>query len=115
MRGRAAALVLTGLLLLLALAILTAPLSAEAQPTGRIYRIGFLRDGPPPETFIEGLRKGLREPGYVEGQNISIEYGLARSADELPGAAARLVSLKHGPQAADVSAPFDPPLSLRKL
>jgi hypothetical protein len=52
-----------------------------------VYRIGFLRNGPPPETFIEGLRTGLRELGYVEGHDISIEYGLARSADELPSAA----------------------------
>jgi putative tryptophan/tyrosine transport system substrate-binding protein len=77
-----------------AAALLATPLAAEAQPAGKVYRIGFLRNGPPPETFIEGLRTGLRELGYVEGQNISIEYGLARSADELPSAAARLVGLK---------------------
>jgi len=77
-----------------AMAVLAAPRTAETQQTGRIYRLGFLRNGPPPETFVEGLRQGLRELGYVEGQHISIEYGLARSADELPSAAARLVSLK---------------------
>jgi putative ABC transport system substrate-binding protein len=76
------------------LALLAAPLAAEAQPAGKVYRLGFLRNGPPPETFIEGLRTGLRELGYVEGQNIRIEYGLARSADELPSVAARLVGLK---------------------
>jgi len=76
------------------MAALAAPRTGDTQQTGRIYRIGFLRNGPPPETFIEGLRQGLRELGYVEGQNISIEYGLARSADALPSAAARLVSLK---------------------
>jgi putative ABC transport system substrate-binding protein len=76
------------------MAAMAAPRTADTQQTGKIYRIGFLRNGPPPETFIEGLRKGLRELGYVEGQNISIEYGLARSADELPSAAARLVGLK---------------------
>jgi putative ABC transport system substrate-binding protein len=77
-----------------ALAALAAPHTAEAQQAGRIYRLGFLRNGPPPPTFIEGLRQGLRELGYVEGQNITIEYGLAGGADELPSAAARLVSLK---------------------
>jgi putative ABC transport system substrate-binding protein len=77
-----------------AMAVLAVPRTAETQQTGRIYRLGFLRNGPPPETFVEGLRQGLRELGYVEGQHISIEYGLARSADELPPAAARLVSLK---------------------
>jgi putative ABC transport system substrate-binding protein len=68
-------------------AMLTAPLAVEAQQAGRIYHLGFLRNGPPPETFLEGLRHGLRELGYVEGQNISIEYGLARNADELHSAA----------------------------
>ena len=38
-----------------------------------------------------GFRRGLREFGYVEGQNISIEYGLAGNADQLPDAAAELV------------------------
>jgi putative tryptophan/tyrosine transport system substrate-binding protein len=76
------------------MAALAAPRPAQAQQTGRIYRLGFLRNGPPPETFIQGLREGLRELGYVEGQNITIEYGLARNADELRSAAARLVSLK---------------------
>jgi putative ABC transport system substrate-binding protein len=73
--------------------LLAGPRAAAAQQPGKVYRIGFLRNGPPPETFIEGLRTGLRELGYVEGQNISIEYGLARSADDLPSAAARLASL----------------------
>jgi hypothetical protein len=51
----------------------------------------FLRNGPPLETFMGGFRQGLREFGYVEGQNISIEYGLADNADQLPDAAAELV------------------------
>jgi putative ABC transport system substrate-binding protein len=76
------------------MAALAAPRTAESQQAGRIYRLGFLRNGPPPETFMAGFRQGLRELGYVEGQHISIEYGLAPSANELPSAAARLVSLK---------------------
>jgi ABC-type uncharacterized transport system substrate-binding protein len=83
----------------LAIALLLGPLlapifAAEAQQAKPVYRIGFLRNGPPPETFIGGLRQGLRELGYVEGQNISIEYGLAGSADQLPDAAAELVHRK---------------------
>jgi ABC-type uncharacterized transport system substrate-binding protein len=74
-------------------AALIVPRSADTQQTRKVYRIGFLRNGPPPETFVDGLRQGLREVGYIEGQNISIEFGLARSASELPSAAARLVSL----------------------
>jgi putative ABC transport system substrate-binding protein len=59
-------------------------LGAQQRAT-RVYRIGFLRNGPPPESLISGFRRGLRELGYVEGENISIEYGLAGSADQLPG------------------------------
>ncbi|MCC2653445.1 MAG: hypothetical protein K0Q60_3611 [Microvirga sp.] len=69
------------------------PLWASAQQLGTPYRIGFLRNGLPPPTFIEGLRQGLRELGYVEGQNIRIEYAMAASADELRAAAAELVRL----------------------
>ena len=68
------------------------PRAAEAQQAGSGYRIGFLRNGPPPPAYIEGFRQGLRELGYVEGRNISIEYGLAPNADQLPGVAAELVS-----------------------
>jgi putative ABC transport system substrate-binding protein len=77
----------------LTLALLAAPPGIEAQQGGKIYRIGFLRNGPPPETFIEGLRRGLRELGYIEGENISIEYGLTERADQLSSAAARLLRL----------------------
>ena len=81
-------------LMLLLGGVLTAPceLRGQQRPMS-VYRIGFLRNGLPPETFIGGFRQGLRELGYVEGQNISIEYGLAGSADQLPDAAAELVRL----------------------
>ena len=69
-------------LMLLLGGVLTAPCELRAQQKPMtVYRIGFLRNGPPPETFISGFRQGLRELGYVEGQNINIEYGLAGSAD----------------------------------
>jgi ABC-type uncharacterized transport system substrate-binding protein len=67
------------------------PFAAESQQAGGVYRIGFLRNGPPPKTFIAGFRQGLRELGYIEGRNIAIEYGLALSAKRLPEAAADLV------------------------
>ncbi len=82
------------LILTLALGILLAPLAAEAQQAGKVNRIGFLRVGPPPTTWIEGFRQGLRELGYLEGQNVTIEYGLARSVAQLPDVAAELVRLK---------------------
>jgi putative ABC transport system substrate-binding protein len=73
---------------------LAAPLAAEAQQASKRYRIGFLRSGPPPETFIQGFRQGLREVGYVEGQSISIEYALASSTAQLPTVVAALVRRK---------------------
>jgi putative tryptophan/tyrosine transport system substrate-binding protein len=79
------------IVLLLASLLATPSLVAMAQQDGKVYRIGFLRNGPPPQTFIEGFKQGLRELGYAEGRNISIEFAVAASAAELPDAAAELV------------------------
>jgi len=81
----------------LTLGALAAPLGAEAQPEGKIYRIGFL--GPPSAsthaTRVEALREGLRELGYVEGKNVEIEYRWADGKyDRLSDLAAELVRLK---------------------
>jgi putative ABC transport system substrate-binding protein len=70
------------------------PLVAQAQQAGKTYRVGFLRVGPPPKSFIEGFRRGLREQGLIEGQNIVIEWGLAPSVAKLPNALAELIRLK---------------------
>jgi putative tryptophan/tyrosine transport system substrate-binding protein len=67
------------------------PYSARAQVPNRVYRIGILRIGPPPPSFIEPFRKGLRDLGYVEGRNVVIEFGLATSAEQLPEVASALV------------------------
>jgi putative tryptophan/tyrosine transport system substrate-binding protein len=69
-------------------------LTADAQPLKHMHRIGFLRVGPPPASFIDGFRQGLREQGYVEDQNYVIEYSLAQSAAQIPEAAAELVRRK---------------------
>ena len=73
--------------------VLASPPGGVAQPVSRPVRIGLLRNGPPPESFLDGLRKGLRDLGYVEGKTIAIEYAVTRAADDLPAAAARLVAL----------------------
>jgi ABC-type uncharacterized transport system substrate-binding protein len=74
---------------------LAAPRAAEAQLAGRVPRIGILRTGSPPDPFVEAFRQGLRELGYEEGRNISIEYRWAEGRDEqLSGLAADLVRLK---------------------
>jgi putative tryptophan/tyrosine transport system substrate-binding protein len=75
-------------------ALFAAPLAAEAQQAGQIYRVGFLRVGPPPPTWIDGFRRGLRELDYFEGQNIVIEFGLAQDAAQIPDVLADLVRRK---------------------
>ncbi len=88
----------TALVVTLALVILLAPLAAESQPAGKVYRIGILGNVPPttPEGRIwDALLQGLRELGYVEGQNITIERRFSEGKYErLPDLAADLVRLK---------------------
>jgi hypothetical protein len=66
--------------LLLSLALLAAPLAVPAQPVN-VPRIGVLRAGAPPDPNVEGFRQGLRELGYVEGQNASGSGGARPSAE----------------------------------
>jgi putative ABC transport system substrate-binding protein len=82
-------------LLLTALGFLAAPLAAEAQQAERVARIGVLRQGSPPDPLVESFRQDLRELGYAEGLNISIDYRWAEGrAERLPVLAAELVRLK---------------------
>jgi putative ABC transport system substrate-binding protein len=70
------------------------PLVARGQ-TGKVHRIGFLSPGLPSSPFVAAFRDGLRELGYSEGQNISIEWRFSsRSAEELNAFANELVGLK---------------------
>jgi putative ABC transport system substrate-binding protein len=67
------------------------------QPASKVPRIGFLAVGSRGGRafMIEGFRKGLREHGYVEGQNIIIEYRFSEDRDDrLPALAGELVALK---------------------
>jgi len=76
--------------------LLAAPLAAEAQPTGKVYRIGYLAIASPTASgpSMDAFRQGLREFGWVEGQNVSIEYRFADGETaRLPGLAAELVRL----------------------
>ena len=83
-----------GFILTLALGTLTAPLAADAQQGAKVPRIGFLSPSAP--SFpSEAFRRGLRDLGYVENQNIVIEYRWAEGQyDRLPDFAAELVRLK---------------------
>jgi putative ABC transport system substrate-binding protein len=87
-----------GLMLTLALSLLVAPLAAEEQQGAKRHRIGFLSPSSPadPRTqrFLEAFRQGLRELGWVEGQQIAIEYRWAEErTDRLADLARELVSL----------------------
>jgi len=71
------------------------PAVSRAQKADKVHRIGCLtlRDGP--RNVDEAFRQGLRELGYVEGRNLTIEYRWAAGqAERLPEMAAELVRLK---------------------
>jgi putative ABC transport system substrate-binding protein len=75
------------------LSVLAAPLLAEAQPA-TMPVIGFLRSTPsaPFTHLVTAFRQGLNEVGFIEGQNVTIEYRWADNhLDRLPGLAAELV------------------------
>jgi len=79
--------------LAVALNMFLAPLATEAQQSGKVPRIGFLANVRSPAT--EGFQQGLRELGYVEGQNIIVEWRFAEGqVERLPGLAAELVRLQ---------------------
>jgi len=64
-----------GLLVTLALGLILAPLAAETQPPAKVPRIGVLWLGASSDKprLIDAFRQGLRDLGYVEGQNLVIE------------------------------------------
>src|SRR4029077_17778655 len=73
-------------------AMLLAVSFAEAQQAKKVPRIGFLNVGGRSNLSIEAFRQGLHELGWVEGQNIAIEYRFADENEErLPALAAQLV------------------------
>src|SRR5688572_749642 len=76
-----------------ALGLLAAPVTARGQQAGKVHRIGFLRDGQPPQSYVEAFQQGLREWGYVDGRNVVIEFRIG-SVDQLPQLAEELVRLK---------------------
>jgi putative ABC transport system substrate-binding protein len=69
---------------------------AQAQQAKKVWRIGFLSGGYGTQNVhLDALRQGLRDLGYVEGQNIAIEYRYSEGKHErLPNLAAELVHLK---------------------
>src|SRR5215468_9563217 len=84
----------TGVVLLL---LAVAPRAGEAQQAGRIYRVGVFFASNPTVTASnnEAFTQGLRERGYVEGQNVVLErrYGESRT-ERMAEVAAELVRMK---------------------
>jgi putative tryptophan/tyrosine transport system substrate-binding protein len=84
---------LIGLAVVLALSLVLSPHVAEGQPPGKVARVGWLNTASP-GSLDEAFRLGIRQLGYVEGQNIAIEWRWVEGRfDRLPSAAAGLANL----------------------
>jgi putative ABC transport system substrate-binding protein len=82
-----------------AVAVLAAPLAAGAQQAGKVYRIGYLTSGfkevPGSNPGLAPFSQSLRELGYVEGRNVTLEIRYAEGRTErFPALAAELANLK---------------------
>jgi putative ABC transport system substrate-binding protein len=87
------------LVIALGAATLASPLSTRAQPQTKVWRVGFLSQGVRPASIEAGRQgaflQGMRELGYVEGKNLTIEWRFAEEKyDRLPELAAELVRLQ---------------------
>ena len=81
----------------LAGSLLAAPLAAEAQQAGKVWRIGYLDQGSADRNkpYLEAFQQGLRDLGWVAGKNVVFEARFAEGkTDRLPALAAELVRLK---------------------
>src|SRR2546426_896730 len=78
--------------------LFSAALAVEAQQSGKVYRVGILTNkasDPAEARLWQAFRSGLRERGWIEGQNILIEFRAAEgNTARLPELAADLVRLK---------------------
>jgi putative ABC transport system substrate-binding protein len=79
-----------GLLVTLAFRLFVVALASDAQPPGRVHRIGYVSTGSPAaDPLVAALRAGLRAHGYIEGQNLAIE---SRYTEGVPERLANLVT-----------------------
>jgi putative tryptophan/tyrosine transport system substrate-binding protein len=90
-------------------AVVAWPLTALAQkPAAKIWRLGILQPGAPPDPLVDTLQERLKELGYSEGHNIAYEYGWAEGKPpRLTELAKELVDLK-----VDVITAFSTPAAI---
>ena len=83
---------IVGLVALLGLSLALAGCSSSKAVT-KVPHVGFMSVSASPP-FVEALKQGLRERGYVEGSTINIEWRFAKEEAELPGMADEFVGMK---------------------
>jgi ABC-type uncharacterized transport system substrate-binding protein len=90
---------------ILGASLLSAPLGAEAQQARKVYRLGVLMTLYAPDSEpLRAFREGLRDLGYIEGQNLVIDWRYTQGRDDrLPGMAAELVRLRPDVLVADIT------------
>jgi len=90
-------------------AVVAWPLTALAQkPAAKIWRLGILQPGAPPEPLVDALQERLKELGYSEGHDIAYEYRWAEGRPQrLTELAKELVDLK-----VDVITAFSTPAAI---
>jgi putative ABC transport system substrate-binding protein len=84
-----------GCIVTLTLSLLAVPFASGAQPAGKVWRIGVLIGAPRETPRYAPFHQGLRELGYVEGQNLVLEWrSSGGQAERFPALAAELVRLQ---------------------
>src|SRR4051812_20618134 len=77
-----------------AMCLASGPGLAQPHPTREIARVGYLAAGVPNRTLVEAFEQGLRDLGWIVGQNLVVEYRFAEGQlERLPALAAELVGL----------------------
>src|SRR2546422_8178372 len=83
-----------GYIVMLTLSLLMTLLVAHAQQPAKVPRVGVLAERSPGDPNLAAFRQGLRELGWVEGQNLLIEYRYAHGVvDQFPTLTAELIDL----------------------
>jgi putative ABC transport system substrate-binding protein len=86
-----------GLAVVLAVSLVLVPLVSDPQQAGKVYRIGILHVLPSGASRgFEALRQGLRSLGYMDGQNIVLEYRWSEKPESLSASVMELLRLKVG-------------------